>query len=478
MKELVKYLESLIVTHGAGSGEPLRLLPWQKAFVNGAFSTEGDGALSVGHGNGKTTLTAGIACASLDGPLVRPRAETVIVASSFQQARIGFAHVLAFLGERHDLTNSRHSRFRVQDSSNIAVITDKATGAKVRCIGSDPRRAHGLAPALILADEGAQWPATTSPAMIAALRTSLGKIDGSRLIALGTRPDASDHWFAKMLDGTSGYSQTHAASKDDPPFSKATWRKANPSLKHMPALAKAIEREAKDARRDPAMLAAFSALRLNTGTSDTARSHLLSPASWAEAEGDRDRSGVLIFGVDLGTTGAMSAVAAVWESGRLEALAALPGSPPLDERERADGVPGLYEAMARTGDLLVAPGRTTSPKWLLAQAIGRFGAPETIVTDRWRLGELEDAVSELATGAPIITRGMGFKDGTEDVRRFRTAVLDGKLAPVKSVLLRSAISPVMKSLIDQSVSGATMMTSIAGLPSMFATMAIARAASN
>ena len=39
-------------------------------------------------------------------------------------------------------------------------------------------------------------------------------------------------------------------------------------------------------------------------------------------------------------------------------------------------------------------------------------------------------------------------------------------------------SPVMKSLIDQSVSGATMMTSIAGLPSMFATMVIARAASN
>ena len=43
---------------------------------------------------------------------------------------------------------------------------------------------------------------------------------------------------------------------------------------------------------------------------------------------------------------------------------------------------------------------------------------------------------------------------------------------------RRVNSPVMKSLSDQSVSGATMMTSIAGLPSMFATMAIARAASN
>ena len=32
------------------------------------------------------------------------------------------------------------------------------TGARVRCIGSDPRRAHGLAPVLVLADEPAQWP--------------------------------------------------------------------------------------------------------------------------------------------------------------------------------------------------------------------------------------------------------------------------------------------------------------------------------
>ncbi len=44
----------------------------------------------------------------------------------------------------------------------------------------------------------------------------------------------------------------------------------------------------------------------------------------------------------------------------------------------------------------------------------------------------------------------------------------------------AANSPVMKSRFDQSVLGATMMmiTSMAGLPSMFATMAIARAASN
>ena len=47
-------------------------------------------ALSVARGNGKTALLSGIAAATLDGPLAVPRGETVIVASSFEQARIAF----------------------------------------------------------------------------------------------------------------------------------------------------------------------------------------------------------------------------------------------------------------------------------------------------------------------------------------------------------------------------------------------------
>ena len=112
----------------------------------------------------------------------------------------------------------------------------------VKCIGSDPRRAHGLAPSLLLLDdEGAQWEETTSDRMMAALRTSLGKLAEYRLIALGTRPADHEHWFTKMLDGGADYSQSHAASASDPKFSKRTWHKANPSLKYLPDLMKAIE---------------------------------------------------------------------------------------------------------------------------------------------------------------------------------------------------------------------------------------------
>ena len=169
--QLAKYLQELIVTQGAGAGEPLQLLPWQKRFVAGFERTDGDASLSVARGNGKTTLIAGIATAALDGPLRQPRAETIIVSSSFSQSRIAFEHCLAFLrAAGHDLEDRK--RFRLQDSANSATIEDRQTGARVRAIGSDPTRAHGLAPLLVVCDEPAQWPETTSDKMIAALRTS------------------------------------------------------------------------------------------------------------------------------------------------------------------------------------------------------------------------------------------------------------------------------------------------------------------
>ena len=152
---LIDYLESLTVTQGRLAGQPFKVLPWQRRFVRGAFAPGvQSAALSVARGNGKTALLSGIAAATLDGPLAVPRGETVIVASSFEQARIAFEHVIAFMGDKLD----DKRRWKVWDTAQQARIEDRKTGARVRCIGSDPRRAHGLAPVLVLADEPSQWP--------------------------------------------------------------------------------------------------------------------------------------------------------------------------------------------------------------------------------------------------------------------------------------------------------------------------------
>ncbi len=99
----------------------------------------------------------------------------------------------------------------------------------------------------------------------------------------------------------------HAARKGDPPFQKRTWQKANPSLRYLPDLEAAIRAEAAQAKRDPSLLAAFEALRLNLGTSDTEVAVLLDARLWAEIEGEADHRGACVWGVDLGTSAAQSA---------------------------------------------------------------------------------------------------------------------------------------------------------------------------
>ena len=441
-QELVSYLGGLTVTQGRLAGQPFPVFPWQKRFLRGAFAPDViEAALSVGRGNGKSTFTAGLACAVLDGPLFQPRAEVVVVASSFDQSKIIFGHVLAFLRVKYGEALDDKSLWRIQDSANKAVITNRQNGVVLKCIGSDPRRAHGLAPLLVLADEGAQWEPAKSDAMIAALRTSLGKQVGGRLIALGTRPSDETHWFAQMLAGGADYQQTHAARLDAPLFQRRTWLTANPSLKAMPDLLRTIRRESRTARLDPAMLASFKALRLNMGTSDVVRQLLLEVELWKSIEGQADASGKCYWGVDLGSTAAQSAIACYYPAtGRLEALAAFPTEPDLATRGIRDAVGRLYSECYKRGELITTGGMAVDVGELLEAALDLFGAPSGLASDKWREGELLDALkSSQIPRARLEFRRMGWFHGSEDVRLFRRACLEGKVTPTPSLLLASAV---------------------------------------
>ena len=94
------------------------------AFRNGVS----EAALSVARGNGKTTLVAGLGAAAVDGPLAVPRAETLLVASSFEQGRISFEHILAFLRERYGAELDNKSKWRIWDTAiNPATAMASAT---------------------------------------------------------------------------------------------------------------------------------------------------------------------------------------------------------------------------------------------------------------------------------------------------------------------------------------------------------------
>ena len=199
------------------------------------------------------------------------------------------------------------------------------------------------------------------------------------------------------------------------------------------------------------MLAAFSALRLNAGTSDTMQSTLLDAGTWERIEGRAERAGRPVWGVDLGTSAAMSAIAAYWpESGALSVLCAFPHEPALAERGLRDGVGRLYAEGWKRGELIQTGGAAVNVSELIAAALDRFGAPTALASDRWREAEFRDALKAARVPlAALSLRGQGFKDGGEDVREFRRACLEGTVTPDPSLILASAVG-VARVLMDPS----------------------------
>ncbi len=437
---VIAFMGTLRLAGGDHDGELFEVLPWQRRAVRGILKRL-EAAVSTGRGCGKTAFFALLACCVLDpaGPLHGRRREVVIVAPTFRQAMQAFEDVLASMGERHDLSD--RAVWRKQETMNYALLEHRASGARVRCVSSRPGGLHGLRPFLLLVDEPAQFERGQRDRAWAAFETSLGKTPGAMVAYIGTTPgDPTDPWARKLASAR--YVQLHAASAEDDPLSDEAARKALPSWDHLPSLRAQVRRERAAAALDPAQLQAFKSLRLNMPITDDLQLALVDAEVWEAAEGDAAADGPYSLGVDPGSTEAHTGASAFWwRTGRLEVLAVVGDEPPLDVRGLQDGVGSLYVDMHAEGTLITAPGRVADIALLLREIRGRWGLPDAITSDRYRLGDLRDALDEEAwPKLPFMDRGMGWRDGTADVRAFRRALLSGRVEPVRSLGLRAALS--------------------------------------
>ena len=397
---------------------------------------------SAARGSGKTGLASALALDSIRpaGALHVDAGETIVVASSFQQARLTFEAVRTSLELMGEI-----DAYRILDQQNMGMVQHRESKARLRVAGSDNRRAHGWRFNFCLCDEPAQW-GPRGESLAAAIRTALGKRRDARALFFGTRPANDAHFFARMLKESDPavFSQVHAATADDRPMLRSTWHKANPGLKRGLPMLSVLEAEARLAKRDPAELATFRSLRLNQGTPDVQTAYLIDPETWRQVETDElpPRVGPVSFGLDLGSTAAFSACAAWWpKTGRLEGFVACGNQPALSERALADGVSGVYETMRDAGELVQMGGRIVPVGAFLREAVQRFGKPQAIACDRFRAGELQDGVKEAGLSLPEPSfRGQGWRDGGQDIRLFRAAVLDGKVAAPVSIAMRAALA--------------------------------------
>ena len=448
---LIEYMQTLTLRGGDLDGQLMKVWRWQERWIRATWSKPGDSGLSCGRGNGKSGLLGAILAAVVDpnGPLTSTRAEAIVVAATLEQARVVFDDCVGFLeGLGYDLSDKK--LWTKQSSSNKCILEYKPTGARIRAVGNNPNAIHGARPKIICIDEPAQHERGTRDRTYSALRTSLGKVPGSRLLSIGTRSSDPEHWFSRLLDdpGPDQTSHVYAVPVDADASDKwhlvGTWQLANPSIEKLRSLKRVLKEEAVEAARDSSALQRFRALRLNQGVDDTTRQQLISGDDWkaCEVETLPPAEGPSVWGIDLGGTKAMSALSCYWPyTGRSETIGAFPMTPTLKERAAHDSVPAnLYELMRSRGELYLCGDATVDNVALIKVAWDLWGRPAAVVGDRWKDGELIEALEN--AGIPsgrLVLRGQGFRDQTVDVQAFQKAVLDRKVKSRVSMLVRSAL---------------------------------------
>ncbi|MEL6366006.1 MAG: terminase TerL endonuclease subunit [Pseudomonadota bacterium] len=442
------FLQTLRIAEGPKAGEQLRLAPFQKSFVEGALSAQIDTAvLSVGRGNAKSALSAGIALGALLGIWDRqPRRDVIIAARTRDQARVAWSFCEGFC---RSLPDEYQAALQFRRSPRLEIAFEGDGGGHVlRAIAADGKSALGSGPSFILMDERGHWPTDKGDALEQALLTGLGKRQGRSLIISTSAPDDA-HPFSQWIDNAPPrtFVQEHRPPPGLPPDDLESLLQANPGAEHgIGATVEWLQQQAERAiARGGSALNAFRLYNRNERISGEARDVLLTVDQWMDAETDDlpAREGPVIVGIDLGGSASMSAAALYWrETGRLEVYGTFPSVPPLLNRGQGDGVNARYMEMFQRGELTTLGAKTVPVAAWLGEIWGRIeGEPvAAIVCDRFKQAELSEAIQAAGVNAPIIWRGFGFRDGSEDIDRFRRAVFDGRVRTLPSLLLRSAIA--------------------------------------
>ena len=401
----------------------MRLRLFQQRFVKAATAPGIDtAALSLPRGNGKSWLAARIVerVLSPGDTLFRPGTASVLCAASIEQARI----VFRFAREALEPTGL----YRFLDSHTRIGIIHRVTNTRLRVIGSNGKTAMGLVGCpWVIADEPGAWETNGGQLVHYAIETAKGR-PGSplRVVYIGTLAPAISGWWHELIaDGSHGSTYVQALQCDHDKWDQ--WgeiRRCNPLTAISADFRRKLLEERDAARADTWLKARFLSYRLNVPTGDES-TMLLTVDDWENmaARPVTARDGRPLVGVDLGGGRAWSAAVACWKSGRIEALACAPGIPSLDEQEKRDRVPkGTYRALVAKGGLQVAEGLRVQPPSELWRAIkNSWGTPETVICDRFRLGELQDCVN----GTPLSPRVSRWSEAAFDIRSLRKLAADG-----------------------------------------------------
>jgi len=291
-ERMIRFVEWLPCSSGKNRGKKIKLLPFQRQFIENTFADDANGnpkisisILSTPKGSGKTTLAAAIACAYLFcEPFAQERGEIYVANVSKEKARKLFDEVVAIIHRTPEFAMCNP----IDSEQKIVVLDGPGLDSKFESIAATEAAGAGLLASIWIYDETGE--SSDNGKLLNALIEGDGKRgdDGSTLgICISTQASSNDHHYSKLIDDAlkgedpSTYIQLHTAPIDADPFSDETLLLANPAAGHflnLPALQKAAAR----AKRIPSMEASFRRLRLNQRVETQNELRLVTGHVWKE----------------------------------------------------------------------------------------------------------------------------------------------------------------------------------------------------
>ena len=404
----------------------MKLRPFQKQFVRQALDPGIDtAALSLPRGNGKSWLAAHLLerCLTPQDSLHTAGSEYLLCAGSIEQARLVYRFIRTNLEPL--------GGYRFIDSATRIGITHLKSNTRLRVLSSNGKTAMGIVGTPVLvADEPGSWEVTGGTLMHDAIQTAQGK-PGSpmKAVYIGTLAPASSGWWHDLVQRGS-HGSVYVQSLQGQPEKWDQWpeiRRCNPLTAIDAGFRRKLLEERDEGRADSRLKARFLSFRLNVPTVDESELLLTVDDLKLMFREVPERKGRPIVSVDLGAGRAWSAAVAIFEGGRVEAMALAPGIPGLDEQEKRDRVPaGTYVKLAERGLLQVADEFMVPPPSMLWDFIReKWGLPMGIVCDRFQLTQLQQAV---AGSVPIAPRATRWSESSEDIKALRGLTRDGPFA--------------------------------------------------
>ena len=418
------------------SGRPLTLPTYGVAFIRDAL-THRESFLCIGRKNAKSAIVAVYLLARLVGPL-RTAGYRAGVCSVNREKAGELKMQMEAIAEASGLEGLE---FRRSPAPGRVV---SATGA-VDILSADKSSGHGAGFDDAIIDELGLF-AERDRALVNGMRSSTSAKDG-RFIALSIQGDAP--FTKELIDRADDpavalhlYRSPDACALDDP----AAWAAANPGLSAGIKSLSYMRDEARRVLTTPADQSSFRAFDLNQPQAP-GRETVCTVADWEAllSEEPPARSGGCCLGIDLGESLSMSGLVAVWpDTGRCEVYAAFADTPSLLDRGMGDAVGDLYARMHERGELVTYAGRIVPPGEFLKDCAARLAGERVFAAgaDRFRRAAVITALDAAGIRWPIVWRGQGASataDGSADVRAFQNWILTGKLRPLESLVMASAI---------------------------------------